>query len=497
MNNPLHHVKMTARLAATSAVLFAAATAVAHVVTYPAPPGEALSQDYALEVNGKRVDIYLAKLTDVQDPPSWGLKPGQLGGPYSFASFDFSGNVTVKITSFKKPLDKLVIRPGSSGITPVIEGNTVTFTLDAPRKLSIEPDGVREPLLVFANPLEVDAPKEGDPGVIYYGPGIHKPVNIKVSSGQTLYLAGGAIVKAGVSVSGRDVKIRGRGILCGNDWPWKEGPGRFLGMRDAANVSVEGIILRGAWSWAMPITRCDSVTITNVKICGGKNPNDDGINPCNSRRVVIRDCFIRTDDDCIAMKGTRFGAANDNVQHITVEDCLLWSDRARIFLLGHESQAPYMRNIVLRNLDILHFSMTPFLFEPGEEMSIEDVMVDNVRLNAAKEGGPKQKYSNLITLRPVINKYMRNMVPGKIKNVTFRNITLTGTEEPEGSMVWVKGADANHMVTDVTFENVTWFGQSLAKDSPQVRIEGDTSNIRFVTSGVDTPPLHDRSRARD
>ena len=73
-----------------------------------------------------------------------------------------------------------------------------------------------------------------------------------------------------------------------------------------------------------------------------------------------------------------------NLEYITVENCLLWSDRARVFLLGHESRAEYMRHIVLRNLDILHFNMTPFLFEPGEEMSIEDVIVEKEEMKTSE-----------------------------------------------------------------------------------------------------------------
>lgn len=51
------------------------------------------------EVNGKKVDIYLAKIADVKNPPDWTLKPEDVGGPYSFSYFDFSGEVNIKITS--------------------------------------------------------------------------------------------------------------------------------------------------------------------------------------------------------------------------------------------------------------------------------------------------------------------------------------------------------------------------------------------------------------
>lgn len=454
------------------------------VTIYPAPSNEILSKDYTLEVNGKPVDIYLAKIAEVEDRPGWTLNPEDVGGAYSFTYFDFSGEVNIKITSLNKPLDKLVIRPLSAGIKPNVDGSTITFTINKPCKLSIEPDGRIEPLLIFANPPEINPPKQGDPNVIYFGPGIHKPEKIKLSSGQTLYIAGGAIVKGGVDVSGDNIKIKGRGILCGNDWPWRKGPGSMIGMREATNVAVEGIILRGSWGWTIPIYNSDSVAINNVKLVCSKNPNDDGINPCNSQRVYIRDCFIRTDDDCIAMKGIKFGSANDNVEYITVENCLLWADRARIFLLGHESRAKYMRHIVLRDLDILHFNMTPFLFEPGEEMSIEDVTVENITAYADYPEQSGDRAFDLIRLRPVVNQYMKTQVPGKINNVNFKNVALTGVEKAGWYPIWIIGADAEHTVTSVTFENIIRFKHLLDENSPQVKIEQNTQNIRFINSGT-------------
>jgi hypothetical protein len=458
--------------------------AASKVTIYPAPADEVLSEDYTLEVNGKQVDIYLAKIAEVEDPPDWLLKPEHVGGPYSFTYFDFSGEVTMKVTSLKKPLNELVIRPLSADIKPVVEGNTVTFTIYKPCKLSIEPDGRIEPLIIFANPPEVNPPEKGDPDVVYFGPGIHKPEKIIISSGQTLYIAGGAIVKGGVAVSGKDIKIKGRGILCGNDWPWRNGPGSMIRMREATNVLVEDIILRGSWGWTIPIYNSDSVAITNVKLVCSKNPNDDGINPCNSQRIYIRDCFIRTDDDCIAMKGIRRGSVNDNVEYITVENCLLWCDRARIFLLGHESRAEYMRHIVLRNLDILHFNMVPFLFEPGEEMSIEDVLVENVTAYADYPEHISGRAADFIRLRPTVNQYMRTKVPGKISNIQFKNVALTGEEKEGWYPISIKGADPEHMVKDITFENITWFNQLLNKNSSQVSIQNNTRNIRFISSGI-------------
>jgi len=461
-----------------AACIMSATGSDAEVVTYPAPPGEALSDEYEVSVEGQKVDVYTARTLD---PPFAG-KQWDFGGPYAFASFDMSGRVVVRITS-KRSLKNVVIRPQSKEIKPVLEdagspnareekNHAMTLTLDRPQKLSIEPEGKKAPLLLFANPLETYVPKPDDPNVIFFGPGLHKPEKIVLKSNQTLYLAGGAVVKAEVLAEGVNIRIRGRGILDGSDWEWRKGPvGNLIAIRNSRDIEVSGITLRGSSHWTIVPRNSQQVTIRNVKLCNSRVQNDDGINPCNSQDVLITDCFIRSDDDCVALKGLDFSAENSNVENIVVENSTLWCDRARIFLLGHESRAEFMRNIIIRNLDIIHFSMTPFLFEPGEDMRLENITVEDVRIH-----GEGQR--EFIRLRPVVNQYMRKEVPGFIRNVWFRNVTLQG--KPGEYLVQVIGADAEHDVRDVTFEGVSILGSELTDDSTGVRVEENAKGIRFA-----------------
>ncbi|MBN2269636.1 MAG: hypothetical protein JXN61_03425 [Sedimentisphaerales bacterium] len=451
-------------------VASARSSAAAKVVTYPAPTGEALSTDYEVLAAGQKVDVYTAR---VLDPPFAG-KEWDFGGPYSFANFDFSGSVTVRIVS-KRSLANVVIRPESFGIKPaLVDDHTLELTLDRPRKFSVEPDGRKGPLLLFANPLETDAPKPDDKDVIYFGPGVHKPEKIVLESNQTLYLAGGAVVKAEVLAQGQNIRIRGRGILDGSDWEWRKGPiGNLIAIRNSTDVEVSDITLRGSSHWSIVPKSCRRVTIRNVKLCNSRVQNDDGINPCNSQDVLITDCFIRSDDDCVALKGLDFSGENSNVERITVENSVLWCDRARIFLLGHESRAEFMRDITLRNLDIIHFTMTPFLFEPGEDMRLENVTVENIRIH-----GEGQR--EFIRLRPVVNQYMRKKVPGFISNIKFKDITLSGRGGEY--LVQVQGADAEHNVRDVTFENVSIAGAKLSRESSPVQIGSYTQNVSFAAN---------------
>lgn len=427
---------------------------------------EPLSQDYEVWINGNKANVYIAR---VQDAP-WGKERTKLdfGGNYSFTSFDITGPAEVKIIAKDKLLNNTILRPDNAKVKKlVLKEHEISFTVDKPIKLSIEPDGKKAPLLLFANAKDTFVPDRNDKNLIYYGPGIHRPDSqlVRVGTNQTLYLAEGAVVKAGVIVSGENAKILGRGIICGNDFVWGKGAKNLILVR-GNNVTVKDVILRGGATWSMPLRNCHNIVIDNIKILGGRAQNDDGINPCNAQDVMIKNCFIRTDDDCLALKGMQ----NDNksVERITVENTILWCDRARIFLLGHESRAEYMRDLKFRNIDIIHFSMTAFLLEPGEEMKLEDALFENFRIN-----GEGQK--ELIRLKPTINQYMRTKVPGHISNITFKNMKVTGKEGKYS--IQLTGADEKHIVSGVNLLGLSILGDKIKTGSKYLQTDNFVEKI--------------------
>ena len=240
----------------------------AEIVTYPAPVDERQTAPYEVWAGDQQVDVYAARTLD---PPFAG-KEWDYGGPYSFANFDMAGSVVVKIVSTRS-LRNTVIRPLSKGIQPTLsDDHTLSITLDKPQKLSIEPDGKRGPLLLFANGVESNPPQPDDEGVVFFGPGVHKPEKITLDSNQTLYLAGGAVVKAEVLASGENIRICGRGVLDGSDWAWRNGPvGNLIAIRNSQNVEVSGITLRGSSHWTIVPSHSRQVTIRNVKICNSRS----------------------------------------------------------------------------------------------------------------------------------------------------------------------------------------------------------------------------------
>jgi Glycosyl hydrolases family 28 len=448
------------------------------VVVYPAPADEVISTDYSVEVNGQPVDIYLAN-TRSHDKK------------YYFAYFDFSGEVNIHVTSHQS-FENVEILPASCGIKPtLLTKDNLTFTVRHPFRISIERDGENSPLLLFGNPLDEDAVKTGDPNVVYFGPGIHKPGKILLKSNQTLYLAGGAVVKGGIEAHGNNIKILGRGILDGKDYPHSNGPTIYmLHLEKCKNVIIKDIIIRGSWYFTIAPCGSDHVMITDVKICGSQTPNDDGIDLINSSNVLISDCFLRTDDDCIAIKGQK-GYDRKNCEKITVKDCSFWTDYANIFRIGYESEACAMRNITAKNIDVLHFldNRPPETFwancvmyiQPSDNMPMDHLRFENLRINASNGN------NLLVKMIPMICRDDENLVksgnlePGRyVKDCRFKNIVLSGKTGGGPGLIYVAGADAKHPVKNVIFENVVRFGNPTFADSPDVRIGPFTNNIRFI-----------------
>jgi hypothetical protein len=114
--------------------------------------------------------------------------------------------------------------------------------------------------------------------------------------------------------------------------------------------------------------------------------------------------------------------------------------------------------------------MTAFLFEPGEDMHLENVRAEGIRVH-----GEGQR--SFVRLKPVVNQYMRKKVPGFIQNIRFRDVLLTGS--PGEYRVEVEGADATHDVRDVSLENVSILGAPLTSDSAAVRIGKFTEGVTF------------------
>jgi len=415
----------------------------AEVVVYPPPPNEPAFEDCSVTVNGKPVFVFMAT---VNRATNWGIMPETVG----FASFDFSGEARVAITA-KENLRSVEIRPQSRAIASVIQNQTVSFTISQPGKLCIEWNGSdRRPLFLFANAMESytnGVPKPGQDKIRYFGPGVHQAGEIRPQSGETIYIAGGALVYGSIVANGaRGVRVLGRGILDGSKWKARET--FFVAFTDCSDIEIRGITLRDSPWWTVVFRRCKQVTVADVKMLNYRK-NSDGIGLVNCSHVTVDDCFVRNYDDSIIVKALD---RDINVEDISVRNCVVWCDWGFSLGVTYETRALSISNLLFQNCDVLHGMACGGVLglKVGDRATVRNVRFDDIRVEDARV--------QLLKLL-IDNEFSKDAERGHIQGVVFRNIALTGGAFVPSTLF---GFDADHYIEDVTFDNLRIHGKLVS-----------------------------------
>jgi len=446
---------------------------------YPAPDGAVLNTDFTVRVRSEgkpwqRVPTYLIKVDEVR---------GTAHHPEnaSMSTFDFEGEIEVAVTFNKGTVQSARVRPLSYHIEPEIDAHTVSFKLDQPRNLSVEVNGdIFHNLHLFANPMETFTPDRQDPNLIYFGPGVHQVAGgkLRVPSGKTVYIAGGAVLMGQVLVEdAHDVRVLGRGII---DHTVKMG----IRIVRSKNILVEGLFT----------TQCatggsDSVTIRNVKSISYYGWGD-GMNVFSSTNVLFDGVFCRNSDDCTTVYGTRLGFEGAS-RNITMQNSTLWADVAHpifIGIHGNADQPEVLENLTYQNIDILDHKEAQLDYQgclsinAGDNNLIRNVRFENIRIEDFRQG-------QLVNLRIFFNeKYCK--APGRgIENVLFKDISYAG-EHAELSII--SGYDEHRQVKNIVFQNLQINGKQITDDMPnkpkwyktgdmaRIYVGSHVENVKFI-----------------
>lgn len=333
----------------------------------------------------------------------------------SMVQFDMGSPVEVMVKKNNGTVREVAIRPLSKGIEYKQIQNAILFTLEKPQYLSIEFNGDRlHNLHLFANPMETEKYEKETKGVMYFGPGTHRPKDlpnnqIRIPSNTTVYLAPGAVVKAKLVVDkAENVRIIGRGII--------DHAVRGIEITDSKNIWIDGITVMNPDHYTVFGGGSTGITIKNLKSFSCKGWSD-GIDMMCCRQVLIDNVFMRNSDDCIALYNHRWnwwGGSSD----ITVQNSILWADVAHPINVGGHGDPDSPTGEVIENI------------QEGRLFYVK------VRFN--------EKYDKQ---------------PGSgIEGITFRNITYTGIGENPSL---IQGLDKERTVQNVTFENVVINGERM------------------------------------
>jgi hypothetical protein len=375
----------------------------------------------------------------------------------SMVYFDFNGTVEFAITYNRGTVHSARIRPLSYGIEPSIEGNTLYFSLSKPCNLSVEVNGdIFHNLQIFTNAPETYKPNPKDKSVIYFGPGFHKVKNnvLKVPSGKTVYLAGGAVLNASISCdSVNNVTICGRGIV------YKANDG--IGVNYSDRVLIQDLIFLNPNHYSVLSGQSNNITIKNIRSFSAKGWGD-GIDLFCNNNVLIDGVFMRNSDDCIAIYGHRWNFYGD-CKNVTVQNATLWADVAHPILIGthgnpENDKSELIENIKFYNIDILNHDEPQINYQGCMAINVSDenlarnIYFENIRIEDFEQG-------QLINLRVTFNKKYAK-APGRgIENVYFKNVNYTGKN---AHLSIIEGYSSERNIKNIVFEGLQINGTEIS-----------------------------------
>ncbi|NBB78040.1 MAG: hypothetical protein GVY36_01110 [Verrucomicrobia bacterium] len=421
------------------------------IETFRHPRSCDFSRDFTLSVDGAAVEVLHTEAAD-------------------FANFIYDaskGPVEVVVTRLRDTIEAFEIRPRRLGIQGEARVKELRFTLERAEKLSVEIEGMR-PLFVWANPPEPDRPDPADPKVRYFEAGqIYEMERLSLESGETLYLEGGAVLKTRIVTSGaEDVTIRGHGIFDGSFYSRERGdcvPGIVFDR--CRRVTVRDITMIRPSGWMLLPGACEEVEIFNLKQIG-EVVSSDGIDVVGSKRVRIRDCFLRNNDDCVVVKAFVVGANNltdtrfdfcECPEDILVERCTLFNAPAgNAMEIGHELSVDYVRDVTFRDIDVLavHGHGAVFSLHNNDRAVISDILFEDIRVEHC--------WDKFIDFRISKSRFSTDEERGHIRGVTLRNIDWAQMPVNQGYTIsLIGGWGPENRIEAITFDRLRLNGRAI------------------------------------
>ena len=366
-----------------------------------------VSELYQVKVNGKEQRVYHTEFFD-------------------FVSFlEENEKAEVEIT-VNEPFQKAVIRPTASQIPFEEDGNKISISLPAGKRVTLELDDKLESPLYILPGKYVQKPENAT--YVFESGKAYNVGCLQLKSDETVYIEHGAVVSGRIYSRMADrVRILGNGILYGGNWhAWDEnGAEQLIVPVLGEDIEIRGITLLDGGSWHIVPVACKNVLIEDVNVLG-KVITGDGVDIVGCENVVLRNCFIRANDDCISIKAVEFQDPSGctDVKNILVEDCIFWNaEFGNTLEIGYETRCDEISDVVFRNCDVVHCqyegnqSGGVLTIHNADRAHVHDIVYENIRIEDAQE--------KFIDIKTLDSKYSRDRERGMVNDIFFKNIEIT------------------------------------------------------------------------
>lgn len=424
---------------------------------YPIPEGIATRRTFDIsikvdETSWAPLQAYQVQLSEVDT-----LTGSSVAHNTSVAYFDFCDPVDVQLTYHGgESIETVQLRPLSLHNNATIDGNTIRFKIMKPTNLVVQVnDDIFDCLHLMSNYPDLNVLPANNSEVTYFGPGLHNlnVTQFNISSGHTVYLAGGAVLTARVGLYNiTGASVRGRGVLY-------HPTAGAVSIVNSSEIVFDGIHVFNPKGNAIEVGMSNNVAITSL-VSFSNAGWGDGVDIFSSANVHIENAFMRNSDDCIAIYTHRWDYWG-NTTNVTVKESSLWADLAHpinIGTHGNTANPETLSQLMFKNIDILDHREPQVDYQgclalnPGDNNLIEDVVADDIRVENFRKG-------QLVNMHIAYNRKY-NTSPGRgIRNVTIKNMSYSGTNANTAVMI---GYDEDRVIEFVRFQNLTINGQVIS-----------------------------------
>lgn len=430
-----------ARFVAIAAALIFACAAYGASRVYEYSPDAPRSERFSLSVDGKDCLVYPA------------------GGAGDVAPFDVDGGARLRVKYFED-IKTASVRPLSKNVKFEKSGaREIEFSIDGPCRLAVEINGRERPLFVFANPPANPPAKRANSVVFRAGEIYDVGLDKKIASDTSVVVEGGA---NGTFAAGdpetaeptRNISLSGNGIISGETIPRPQ-ERREITFLKTKSLEVSGITVVHPTNWAIALFACEGVKIDNVKVVSD-SPRDDGIDLVSCKNAAVENCFLRTRDDCIAVKaGVSYGGikffetgVDASSENILVKNCSIWNGIwGNALEIGFETRGDEIKNVSFENIDILRAlgaggDEGVLTIHNGDRAKISNILYKDIRAEEAE--------GCAVNIRVLHSRYSRDKERGSVSGVRFENVSMR-SEKP--LKIKIEGYGKNSAVENVVFDN--------------------------------------------
>ena len=157
---------------------------------------------------------------------------------------------------------------------------------------------------------------------------------------------------------------------------------RLMVIWKSTDVSIDNLTLKRSGFWTVQVVYSDHVTVSGIKISDNRGPSTDGVDIDSSSYVLVQNCDIDNNDDCICLKAGRDSdglRVNRPTEYVVIRNNITRGGGG-VISFGSETSGGIRKVVAYHNRGIRTSEGIRFKSARTRGGYVEDVLIHDLRL---------------------------------------------------------------------------------------------------------------------